>query len=403
MSEKQTISLKQEIAAPVSQVYRALASAQGLLEWIGDAVEADPREGGRFYVWWNAGFYASGTYVHLEKDHKVAFTWRGSTDAEQTRVRVLLEESAAGTMVTLFHDEVIEPAIEVYTAEWENSLSNLKSVLETGVDRRIYDRPMLGFWVGGLVDEKLQKRLSLPVDYGVHVSGVLEGMGAERSGLMQDDVIAMLDGVEIRRFPQIGDVLGKFKGGDSINSVVYRGSEKLEIEVELSKRPVPDFPAPPRELASSLEQAHKEILQELKSALADVSEEEAVQKPSEGEWSVKEALAHLLISERWTNWALDLHPAGNKFPRYPGDNRTYSALAAVYSLKDLVKELKATFLITLGLLETLPEDYAANKGAYFLMLNDYERGVRRHFEEHNAQIRATIAAVRKAAPELATA
>ncbi len=403
MSEKRTISVVQEVAAPAKQVYRAFASAQGLLEWIGDAVEADPRDGGRFYVWLNAGFYASGTYVHLEEDHKVAFTWRGNTDAEETRVRVLIEEAGDGAKITLFHDEVVEAAVEVYTKEWENSLANLKSVLENGVDRRLFDRPMLGFYIGGLVDDHLQDRLSLPVDYGVHVSGVLEGMGAERSGIQQDDVITVLDGIEIRRFPQIGDVLRKFKGGDTIDTVVYRGAERLELAVELSKRPIPDFPAAPAELAGGLAELYRNLLGDLKTALADVSEEESGRKPSEGEWSVKEVLAHLLISERWTTWALDLHPAGNKFPRYPGDNRTYEALAAVYSLEGLLKELKITVKLIVKLIGTLPEAYVDNKGAYFLMFNNYEQGVRTHFEQHTAQIRAAIETVRKGDAELAPA
>ncbi|HLF88404.1 MAG TPA: SRPBCC domain-containing protein [Anaerolineales bacterium] len=398
MSTK-TLTYTQEVAAPISQLYRAFTSAQGLQEWFGDVVEADPREGGRVYVWWNEGYYTAGQFVHLEENHKVAFSWHGLGEPAPTRVRVLLEENGEGTKVTLFHDDVPESGAEAFDKEWPSALANLKSVLEKGVDKRQYDRPMLGFFVGGLVDENLQKRLNLPVDYGVHVSGVLDGMGAQKSGLQADDIIAVIESTEIRRFPDIGLVLGKHKGGDVVNTVVYRNGEKLDMKVELSKRPIPDFPPAPEQLAEIGLAAYKEELTALKEAFADYTEEEASHNPGPGEWSAKEVVAHLLVGERWSHAAWDLLANGNKGPAYPGSNLLVQAIAKTYDVESLLKELKYSIKLNMNLIRALPEKYYTNKASYFAAASNFEQGIRTHFQQHTAQIKTALTTAREALSE----
>ncbi len=399
MSSGKELSYTEHVAAPPAHVYRAFATAQGLQEWMADVVEAEAREGGRFYAWWNAGYYAVGMYQAAEKDRAVQFTWQGRGDPGPTVVHVELEPRDGGTQLTLRHGglgegEGWDRAEENYNREWPNSFTNLKSVLETGVDRRLYDRPMLGFFIGGLVDEPMQKRLGLAVDYGMHVSGTVEGMGAERSGLKANDVIAEIAGAEIRTFPDVGAVLSRFKGGDTVQTVVYRGAERMEIEVELSKRPVPEFPDTAEALAKAGRAAYKKVMKDLRRLLKGATEGEAGQRPSEGEWSAREVMAHLLISERWTATAWDVLPEGGKSPSYPGSRRTTEAIAATYSTKQLYKELKRSIAHNLHMIETLPESYVANKAAWFLMASGFEDGIRNHFAEHVAQVRTALEAVR---------
>jgi membrane-associated protease RseP (regulator of RpoE activity) len=258
---------------------------------------------------------------------------------------------------------------------------------------------MLGFYVGGLVDENLQKRLGLSVEYGMHVSGLLEGMGAERSGVKKDDVISVIEGKEIRLFQDIGEAIRGKKGGDVISTVIYRGAEKNEMEVELSKRPVPEFPPGPEALADLGRATYKDVLKTLKETLSDVTKKEASHKPSEGEWSVMQVLAHLLISERWTHNALALHPEGRKLPSFPGSGRLVDAVAETYSVKTLLKEIKNSVKLNVNLWKGLPEAYTANKGSYFLLAQNFEQGIRMHFDEHTAQIKAALKSARQQAAE----
>jgi uncharacterized protein YndB with AHSA1/START domain len=404
MTNPRSLTFNEYIAAPVSQVYRAFATSQGVQEWMADVAEADGREGGRFYAWWNAGFYASGLFKAAVKDESVKFTWRAAGEPGETKVLVTFEPRDGGTQLTLVHKGLGEgeewDAVEAnYRREWPASLANLKAVLETGIDKRLYDRPMLGFFIGGLVDEAMQKRLNLPLDYGMQVAGTLAGMGAERSGLKQDDVITEVDGVEVRTFQTLGPVLSKFKGGEVLKTVIYRNGERMELDVELSKRPVPDFPPPPAELAALARSVYKDVLKNLKAALKGASVDETGRKPTEGEWSVREVMAHMLVSERWTYAAWDLHADNGKFPAFPGSNRLMEAIARTYSTKQLYKELKRTCALNANMFESAPEEYAANKAAYFLTAGDLEFGIRNHWEQHTDQINAALTAAREAVPQ----
>ena len=404
MTNTRSLTFSEYISAPVSQVYRAFATAQGLQEWFADIVEADAREGGRFYAWWNAGFYTSGLFKEAVKDVTVKFSWHAVGEPAPTKVYVEMEARDGGTQLTIVHKGLGEgeewDAVEAnYQREWPSGLSNLKSVLETGVDKRLFDRPMLGFFIGGLVDENMQKRLNIPVDYGMHVAGTLEGMGAERSGLKADDVIAEVDGVEVRTFQTLGPVLAKYKGGDVLKTIIYRAGERMELDIELSKRPIPDFPPPPAELAELGRAVYKDVLKTLKQILKGASKAETGHHPGEGEWSVRETMAHLLVDEHVTHAVWDRHAEDQTLPEYPNSNRLVAAMGNTYSTKQLFKELKRSIALNIKMIETLPETYTQNKGAYFITANDYENRVRTHWQQHIDQIKAALTAAREAVPQ----
>lgn len=390
----QTLTYTQEIQASPAQVYRAFTNAEALQEWFGDVVETEVRVGGRMYVWWNDGYATSGLFSQLEENQTVAFSWHGLGEPAPTNVRVSLTPRGDGTLITLHHEQVPADQADGYNQNWPLSLANLKSVLETGADKRLFDRPMLGFFIGGLVDEKLKARLELPVSTGMHVAGVIDGMGAQKSGLKGEDVIFAVDGVEITSFDSIRQVIGKHKGGDVVETIVYRGPEKVVLPVELSKRPVPAFPAPPADLAREGHDVYGEVLTKLDELLAHVTEEDACRQPAPGEWSVKEILAHLLINERWSQFSWALLPEGNKFPNFPGQ-LLVSALAQTYTLPELQAELRQSVKVHMTQIAALPETFAAQKGTYFLAANDFTQGVRNHFTQHTAQIQTALEAVRK--------
>lgn len=65
---------------------------------------------------------------------------------------VSFTEKDGGILVSLAHEVPDEPSwekmAETFRENWESSLENLKSVLETGIDLRIANRPMLGIVPG---------------------------------------------------------------------------------------------------------------------------------------------------------------------------------------------------------------------------------------------------------------
>jgi hypothetical protein len=91
-------------------------------------------------------------------------------------------EKDGGTLVRMDHDVPDDPAwskiAQTFRENWEDSLENLKSVLETGVDLRISTRPMLGIAPGDFTEAQAVA-LGVPVREGMRLDGLVDGMGAE--------------------------------------------------------------------------------------------------------------------------------------------------------------------------------------------------------------------------------
>lgn len=94
------------IDASPEQVFPFFTDPARLTQWLGHAAELDPVPGGRFAVDISHRV-VRGNYVEIEPPHRVVFTWGDAGSAElppgSSRVRVDLEASAGGTMVTLHH------------------------------------------------------------------------------------------------------------------------------------------------------------------------------------------------------------------------------------------------------------------------------------------------------------
>ncbi len=134
---------------------------------------------------------------------------------------------------------------------WEVSLDNLVNVLEKGPDLRVVNRPMLGIYLDGF-DEKKAAKIGVPVSKGVLVAGLVEGMGAQFSGVQKNDVIVKMDGKTVTDFQSLGTVLQSHKAGDSVETQLYRKSSLETLWVKLSFRPIPEIPKTAQGLSEAL-------------------------------------------------------------------------------------------------------------------------------------------------------
>ena len=113
--------VRQRLPAPPDVVFDEWTDAARLAEWMCPRparclnVEADPRIGGtvRFDIE-EAGrtFRVSGTYLTLERPHRVAFTWSCSTWPDptiQTVVTVTIEPDGADTSIMTIEHELLPP------------------------------------------------------------------------------------------------------------------------------------------------------------------------------------------------------------------------------------------------------------------------------------------------------
>ena len=102
---------------------------------------------------------------------------------------------------------------------------------------------------GQAVTAELARKLSLPVEKGVYIVGVVEGSPAEKAGLKKSgrdgnseaaaggDIITAVDG---RPVAKVQDLISYFNGkqpGDKVTLTVQRGSEVISVSVELAEWP----------------------------------------------------------------------------------------------------------------------------------------------------------------------
>ncbi|MDX1689361.1 MAG: SRPBCC domain-containing protein, partial [Candidatus Promineifilaceae bacterium] len=282
-TDTRTLTFERKIQAPAAELFRAFSNATALREWLSDVATVSPREGGRFYLAWNDGYYTSGTFTSLVPDEEVAFTWHSPVDPGPSAVRASLLPVDGGTRVLLEHSGLgAGPAWSETVSDleraWPISLENLASVMETGEDLRFTRRPMLGITVSDF-NADVAGQLGVPVAEGIRLDGVVSGMGAKAAGLQADDVLVSMAGRETVGWASLSDALASKQAGDTVEVVFYRGPEKHTAQMTLSGRPIPEIPETAQALAAALRERHAEIESELAAFFDGVSDAEAGYKP----------------------------------------------------------------------------------------------------------------------------
>jgi uncharacterized protein YndB with AHSA1/START domain len=396
-----TVSSQIMVKVPAAQAYRAFTNATALREWMCDVASVTPRPRGRIYLWWNGDFYSSGHFLALEENRMVRFHWFSSIDPGPSEITVTFAEASGSTHVCMEHTVPDgadwEQRAQGFRAEWDSTLENLKSVLETGIDQRIANRPMLGFFPGDFTPEQADK-LGVPVNEGLRLDGVLEGMGAAAAGLQKDDVIVSIDGNTIGNDFQsfLNAIQGK-KGGDNIEATYFRGPVKKVVQMTLSKRPMAEVPFDAAELVRQGKPKYEAALAELNKCFAGVSDAQAARRASAKDWSAMDTLAHLLQNERGAQFFIAECLSG--YERWADDygvneDAPLRAIVETYpTVQALLAELSRSVAETLSLVANLPADFVANKGSFYRVGNLILNGDI-HFYSHIDQIKSALAAAK---------
>jgi uncharacterized protein YndB with AHSA1/START domain len=396
------IKVEQYIQATCGQVYFAFTHAISLTEWMCDFATVAPHQGGRMYLWWHGDFYSAGEYLSLEENSSVVFKWQARLDPAPSQVAVSLHEKGSGTLIDLVHTLPDGPYWTDHAVgfreEWANTLANLAQVLETGLDKRTFDRPMLGINISDF-NASIAKAMKVPVSDGMRLDFLPEELGAYQAGLRKDDVIISLDGKSIRNdFGSLVTALQGKKGADKVEVIFYRGSEKRKATLELANRPVPQIPWEPAELSRVIRAKYDEGLRALEVTFTNVSESEASRKPSPGDWSPKEVLAHLIQTER--HWLENLDDVVGGYPRLSDDWAGNSSLhvaatAAAYgTVRGLLNEMKRLSDEMVAYLIGLPAEFILRKASYFQVVNMLMDGSLPHILSHLDQIQRAISEAR---------
>ena len=133
------VAVEVQIDASPETVFDFFVDPHLMTQWMGRAVDVDPRPGGQFRCDIRDETVASGEYVAVEPPTRVVFTWGweggGPTvDPGQSTVEVLLDAEDDGTRVRLIHHDL--PSAELARKHghgWRHYLDRLAKAA-TGED-----------------------------------------------------------------------------------------------------------------------------------------------------------------------------------------------------------------------------------------------------------------------------
>ncbi|HEX2979054.1 MAG TPA: SRPBCC domain-containing protein [Anaerolineaceae bacterium] len=398
-----SIRCENSIDAKPAMIYRAFTNATLLRQWLCDLASCDPRPGGRLYLWWGSGYYASGAFTQLEADRLIQFTYQGKDEPCSTEVTISMVPQKGKALVQIEHkgfgsDAGWEKARKNIRRGWEMGLENLASVLRSGEDLRVTRRPMIGVGLSDFSAE-IAAQSGIPVTQGIRISSVVPEMGAAKAGLKENDVLVKLAGMPIAIYPDLVNALNEHRAGDTVEVAFYRGGELKQAQMVLSGRAQPPLPESTAEFANLLGQYHTALFAEVSACFEGVSAEEAAHCPTPGEWSAREVLAHLIQSERLSqDWITQLACDQEKWTDEFGENcQAYiQAILSVYpTVEALLEQLRNSMRETEALIRYLPAEFRERKASYWNLAASLLSDPGLHIHEHIAQIQAAITVARE--------
>jgi uncharacterized protein YndB with AHSA1/START domain len=402
MSSKRKIRKNVVIETTPEAAFEAVTHASELREWFSDEAWTAVRPGGRYDVRWNQGYRADGRFTKLDPPRRATITWHGTGEPGETKIKFKVKPVEEGTKVTVIHSgfgagDEWDKAVAQSEKGWHAGLENLKSTLETGVDLRSARQPFLGISFDVLNAERADKE-GIAAEEGIYVLSTVEDSGARAAGLRQGDVIVALGGIDSSGYEELGAALRAHTAGDVVDVDLVRGQERETVQVTLGSRPQVEVPETAAELADLLAEQQKEVDQELMAAVEGLSDEEAEQRPAEGEWSVKQVLAHLSSGERGfhnllVNWAVNGWLDGGPIGADAVPGQLAAVLAVTPTLEGLLDRVFTDEAETVALLRGLPEETVAHKARYRRIGEAVLYGLN-HTREHVEQIKVAIEAVR---------
>jgi hypothetical protein len=296
------------------------------------------------------------------------------------------------TSVTASVEGIAEDELEAAAEEWSQFLGDLKLFVETGLSGREVRQPMLGIMPDQLNAESAES-LGVPVETGMRIGGLVPEGAAGESGLEKDDVIVKIDDAEITDWPSLGIALRAHSAGDTVNVHIWRGGDEHDFAVTLKTREMPEVPDSLDEIREGQRQYVEEAVGKIRELFEGVTEAEAEHKPGENEWSAKEVLVHLSLSERFgSDWLIRVYGDG-PLMEWPGEGAQL--------LADALSELPLADL--LDRFETDVRDYERLCTA--VLAQDLTPWVRRtiagsphwgmmHVDDHVGQIKEAIESAR---------
>lgn len=109
-----------------------------------------------------------------------------------------------------------------------------RKVVEDIMEYGDVQRGILGI-TGGSLNAKVAREYGLSETEGVYISGIEQGSGAQKSGLLPGDIIKDIDGVKIGKFADLSGYLGGKRPNDVVDVKILRDGRTKSVPVTLIK------------------------------------------------------------------------------------------------------------------------------------------------------------------------
>lgn len=398
------IHLETVLPLSPSAAYRLFTQPVMLEQWMCNGATVEARVGGSFFYTWAAGWWAVGKYTAVVPNQRLAFTWQPEGAPAITQADVTFSEEGDNTRVTIHHTGYDDPAIwseqarATHLEGWTSALNDLAYFVENGLDARFMRRPMMGINMEALTPE-LVSRLGSPVKSGLALNGVVEGSGAANAGLKPNDIIVEMDGAAISHYHDLGAVIQRHNAGESVNVTFYRGQDKHTVQLTFGQRPTPHIAQTQEALVDQIREQIAAVIGELDAALTGATEAEMSFNPAEGEWNVKQILAHCIWGERWSAMNIWTIAGGGEYIGWVGNPaHQIAGILVVHPTADALKaELMRSMNELPPMIAALDSATLTNPAVFkYLSLINAETG--EHVREHISQMKAAIEAARQTVP-----
>jgi len=390
--------IKQQINAPIQDVYSAFTNASGVSEWLCSVAQIDTIKGGRLYLWWENGYYSNGEYIDLIPADRVVFSWHGKGEPGSSRVKVTFKSQDDGTVVTINHQELgtdksWKQARKAIKRGWLLGLENLKSVLETGEDLRFSKRAMLGFTSMQELSKEEAEQIHMPARAGLLVLGVMDGMCAEQAGLQTGDLLVRIAGQKVTRMIELNTILNQHRAGNNVKLVFYRNGKKMTGKGALSLRLMPDIPQDAEALSQLMSTLYDQLNTGLDEILLQLSEDQIDLRMTPSSWSIRETLGHLIASEREMHGWISRLIEGQEADYTLKTNqpvRVRATISAFPNLASLTAELKRNQAETVAMVADLPVEFTRRKRNYWRLAIELLQTPPLHYQEHLVLLRMAL-------------
>lgn len=391
-----TVTAETVLPAPPERVAAAISSPQALGTWLCDEASSEPRAGGWLLFKWHDGRRRDGRWTLYSAPERLAWQWRAGLDGALSEVTFDLAAEGDGTRLRVARSGVAAGEADAVAAAWREHLADLGTYLASGRNGRMARRPMLGIAPND-VNAELVAKHGLAVDHGIYLDSVTPGSAAATAGLGAGDVIVQVGEHPVRDWPGLAAALSAHQAGDTVAVAYWRGSTRLEAPVTLASRPEEPAPADAAAARDFVRQETAARLAAFRETVAGITAGEADHRTDPDGWSVREVLAHLIISEYFSHEDLArLATDSDPYPWSMGAYELRQRVIAQAGVADLVSRYEACLHETEALALVALDDGAT--AAMIGRVAQHFAFGRTHVDEHLAQLRAARAAASATLP-----